>query len=76
MKKLIVCLFIVVFLAGCNGVWTNAEYSTLLDKTAAVSAETAERANDGTLSCDEMKTALTKQAETWQQFKNAKDGVK
>ncbi len=76
MKKLVILLICVCFLAGCNGVWMNAEYSSVLDQTTALSETTAARANDGTLSCDEMKTALTLQAETWKQFKNAKDGVK
>ncbi len=65
-----------VLLAGCNGVVMNAAYSDLLDRTAALSAQTAQRADAGQLSADEMTQALHQQAVTWQKFKDAKDGKK
>jgi len=75
-SKLLPFLLVAILLAGCSGVWMNAEYSKLLDKTAALSAETAERAEAGKLSEAEMKESLAKQAETWLTFKKAKDGEK
>lgn len=66
-------LVLVMFGAGC-GVWCSAEYSVLLDKTAAISSETAIRAQAGTLSSAEMTQALVLQAETWQRFRDARDG--
>ena len=71
---LLMALLILPFIAGCSGVWMNAEYSTLLDKTTALSTETALRAKDGVLTTEQMTVALLKQAETWQKFKAAKDG--
>ncbi len=76
MKKFIFVVLIVAMLAGCSGVIMNAEYSQLLDKTAALSGETATRAVAGTLSEADKTAALVKQAETWQKFVNARDGVK
>ena len=74
MKRFLLSLLVVLLLAGCNGVILNAEYSQLLDRTAALSAETARRAEAGGLSPAEMTTALSAQAKVWQQFKDAKDG--
>ena len=59
--------------AGC-GVWMNPTYSRLLDSTAALSAETAKRADAGQLSQPEMVQALKLQAATWQLFCDARDG--
>lgn len=78
-KVLLTASLVIIFMfivGGCNGVWTNAEYATLIDQSAAMSKEASTRAVAGTMTCDEMKVALTLQAETWQKFKNAKDGVK
>jgi len=61
---------------GCNGVILSAQYAQELDYTAALAAETAARAQQDKLTADEMKSALSRQAVTWQKFKNAKDGVK
>ena len=76
-RLLVLCLLAVLVvlpvLAGCSGVWMNAEYSALLDKTAALSTETALRAKDGVLTKEQMTVALLKQAQTWQKFKAAKD---
>ena len=73
-------LLFVVFLAaalmataGC-GVMMNATYSQVLDRTVALSAETASRAEHGNLSLDEAKAALTLQAKTWKLFQDARDG--
>ena len=63
-------------LAGCNGVQLNAEYSRLLDQTADLSADTAARAQAGTLPAGDMRGALVYQAFVWQQFRNGRDGVK
>jgi len=41
-RALCVLAVLIVLLAGCSGVIMNAEYSQLLDKTAALSAETAD----------------------------------
>jgi len=60
---------------GCNGVMMNAEYSRLLDQTADLSAETADRAHAGTLPSGDMRDALVYQAYVWRQFCNARDGV-
>jgi len=64
-----------VLLTGCNGVQLSAEYSTLLDKSAALSNEAATRAEAGTLSEADKTAILRKQAVTWQLFQNARDGV-
>jgi uncharacterized protein YcfL len=76
MRTLILTVVIALLLSGCSGVWMNAEYSQLLDKTAALSAETATRAEAGQLSEREKTQALTAQAQTWAKFKAARDGVK
>ncbi|MCD4699556.1 MAG: hypothetical protein K8R91_03170 [Phycisphaerae bacterium] len=77
-RLLVLCLLSVLVIlpvvAGCGGVIMNAEYSALLDKTTALSTETALRAGDGALTTEQMKVALLKQAETWQKFKDARDG--
>lgn len=78
MKKRLVLVALAVALvlvAGCGGVWMNARYSELLDRTAAVSAETADRAESGKLDCEQAKLALRAQAEVWSLFKKARDGA-
>jgi len=69
---LLVLLMLVV--NGCQGVWLNAEYSDLLDRTTIVSQQIATRANANELSAEEMKHALASQAETWKLFQDARDG--
>jgi len=77
MKRRIVCgLVLLVFIIGCSGVQLSPKYSDLLDRTAAVSAEIAKRAESGELSEEEMKQALVKQAATWRLFQDARDGRK
>jgi uncharacterized lipoprotein YmbA len=73
-RALCVLAVLIVLLAGCSGVIMNAEYSQLLDKTAALSAETARRAEAGNLTPPEMVDALKAQADVWQKFKDARDG--
>lgn len=76
-KAWIVLLFVgVLLMTGCNGVVLNSEYSSLLDRTAALSAETAKRASDGDLTEGQMTNALMAQAEVWQKFRDGRDGVK
>jgi len=67
-----ICLM--VALAGCRGVTLSAEYSTLLDDTASLSARTAEMAVDGELSEENKTQALVKQSEVWKLFQDARDG--
>jgi len=75
MKRLIVmALLCAVLTAGCSGVWMNAQYSRLLDETAALSDETARRANNGQLDPNEMAAALTVQAGVWNKFVAAREG--
>jgi len=74
-KRIVVLVLVAVFVVGCSGVQLSPKYSDLLNRTAAVSAEIAKRAEVGELSEDEMKAALVKQAETWKLFQDAKNGV-
>lgn len=64
---------IVVTASGC-GVIMNAQYSELLDKTVALSAETAERAKADELSEAQMVEALELQAGVWKRFQDAREG--
>lgn len=74
MKNIVAILIVCLLLAGCSAVTMNAEYSQLLDKTAALSAETAARAEQGKLTEAEKTQALSAQAKTWQLFRDARDG--
>jgi len=71
---LLLCIVALVVVSGCGGVYMNAEYSGLLDKTASLSAETASRAQAGSLAPAEMVQALVLQSQTWQKFVDARDG--
>ena len=73
---LILTAMLVVILAGCNGVWTNAEFSKLLDEAAVLSKVDAEKAVAGEMTPEQMVRSLSMQADIWRLFKNAKDGVK
>lgn len=64
----------VVLIVGC-GVVTNAKYSQILDRTVALSNESAVRAQNGTLTQAEMVQILVLQARTWQLFADARDGA-
>lgn len=76
MKKLLIVLFLMAFLGGCSGVWMNAEYSQLLDRTAALSDETADRAEAGLVPESQMIQSLRAQSDVWAKLKAAKDGAK
>lgn len=69
-----VLLILAAALAGCGDVLLSPEYSDLLDRTAALSAETCERAEAGDLDANQMRRALCGQAGVWQQFRAARDG--
>lgn len=62
--------------AGCGGVWMNAEYSQLLDRTAALADASATRAQTGLMTGDDMATVLRLEANVWQKFRDARDGKK
>lgn len=67
-------LAITIVIGGCNGVIMNAQYSELLDRTVALSAETAERATEDKLSKQEMVQSLQIQASVWKRFQDAREG--
>jgi len=74
MKRLLaVVLISCLVVSGC-GVVMSAKYANLLDQTTAMSAEVARRAETGQMTQDEMVRALKLQAETWAQFKAAREG--
>ncbi|MHC4717524.1 MAG: hypothetical protein ACYS5V_11175 [Planctomycetota bacterium] len=77
MKRTIIAILLLLALtasAGCGGVILSPRYSRLLDDTAAISAETARRAEAGDLSAEEMARALSRQADVWRKFQQARDG--
>ena len=75
MKRFLIgTLFLAVLLAGCNGVYLSAEYSSLLDRTTAYSQGIAAKASAGDLDSPQMVKALNQQADLWQKFKDARDG--
>ena len=71
---IVLAVVMAIGLAGCNGVIMNAEYSQLLDETAALSNETAIRAGFGRLDANQMGEALRLQADVWEKFRAARDG--
>jgi len=78
MKKAILLMMLaaVLLCAGCHEVSMSPVYSKLLDDTAALSEETAKRAEADALSPSEMKLGLRSNADAWQKFRDARDGVK
>jgi len=74
-RTIVVVLLCAVCLTGCGGVWMNADYSRLLDETAALSDETARRALGGQLDPNEMASALAAQADVWNKFRVAREGL-
>ena len=75
-RPLAVAVFAVVLgITGCRGVVLNAEYSRLLDQTAALSAESATRAEQGKLTEDQKTQILRYEAQVWQRFRDARDGI-
>jgi len=76
MKRTLTVFILAVLLtaaSGC-GVWMNGTYSQILDRTVALSAETASRAEHGNLTPDEARQALVLEAKTWKLFQDARDG--
>jgi len=71
---ILLAVVMTIVLAGCNGVILNAEYSQLLDETAALSNETAIRAGFGRMDANQMADALRLQADVWEKFRAARDG--
>jgi apolipoprotein N-acyltransferase len=67
-------LFCLVITASGCAVIMNAQYTDLLNRTTALSAATAERAEEDKLSKEEMTKALRLQANVWQRFKDAREG--
>jgi len=76
MKRIACVLLLVLMVSGCSGVLLNAEYSQLLDETAAWTAEAAKRAEAGQLDPNGMTTALRYSADHWKAFQDARDGRK
>jgi hypothetical protein len=76
MKRVVIEVMLAAFIltaSGC-GVWMNGTYSQILDRTVALSAETASRAEHGSLAPEDAKAALVLQAKTWKLFQDARDG--
>jgi hypothetical protein len=76
MKRTLTVIILAVLLtaaSGC-GVWMNGTYSQILDRTVSLSAETASRAEHGSLAPEDAKAALVLQAKTWKLFQDARDG--
>ena len=63
-----------LILSGCSGVLLNAEYSQLLDRTAAWTNEAADRAEASRLDPNDMARALRISADHWRKFQDARDG--
>ena len=74
MKRIAILILVLALLPGCSGVLLNAEYSRLLDETAALSDATADAAEAGRLDPNQMTQALRKQAAVWEQFRAGRDG--
>jgi len=74
MRRLTCAALVLLLVAGCNGVYLNAEYSQLLDETAAWTNEAACRAEDGRLDPNETARALRLSADHWRRFQDARDG--
>ena len=77
MKRLMILALVglVLMTAGCGGVILNAQYSMLLDETAALSAGLAKDAALGRMDPNDMKAALKYNADAWQCFQEGRDGV-
>lgn len=76
MRRMVLFLILCGLLAsaGCNGVVLNAEYSQLLDETAAWTGEVARRAEEGKMDPNDMARALRYSASHWRLFQDARDG--
>ena len=71
---LAVACFMVAMMLGCSGVIMNAQYSSLLDETAAWSANMAARDTAGSLTPEQKSEALQGNAALWERFRDARDG--
>ncbi|HUS91424.1 MAG TPA: hypothetical protein VM695_06210 [Phycisphaerae bacterium] len=74
MKRILLCLTVLLLVAGCHGVVLNADYSQLLDETAAWTNEVARRAEVGRMDPNDMARALRLSADHWRCFQDARDG--
>lgn len=73
--SIMILLLVAVTLAGCSDVLLSPTYSLLLDRTQALSVETARRAQEGKLTAAQMRDALTFQSIVWTRFCNARDNI-
>ena len=74
--RLILLIVPLLFLIGCSGVQLNAEYSKLLDDTAALAETAAQRGEARTLAPDDQVKTLRWNADAWQKFRAGRDGKK
>lgn len=74
MKRIACVLLLVLMVGGCSGVIMNAEYSQLLDRAAVLSSESVRRYEAGQLDPNETLSVLQKQAQSWRQLQDARDG--
>ena len=76
MKTVVIAMLVVLGVAGVVGcgVMMTPTYSTLLDQTAAQSANDAMRYDANQLTPAQVGTVLHAEANTWQMFRNARDG--
>ena len=77
---LVLCIAGIVGLAllgvcGCGGVNMSPEYSALLDRTGVWARVVADKAASGEMSEPQKTEALEVNADLWERFKNARDGV-
>ena len=73
---LVICAACVMAAAGgCSEVQVSPVYSALLDSTAGWSRSMATRAAAGELNAGEMVEALDINADLWERFEDAKNGV-
>jgi hypothetical protein len=83
MRIVLLMLFLVVVLAGCNGITADTRHAALLDSTAAWAQAISIRANTvdvcddcvGQFTNDQVKALLKSNAALWLYFDQAKDGA-
>ena len=74
-RVLLVVLLAAFFAAGCGGVWVNAEYRVLLDKTTAWSEAVAKRGEVNEMTLEEAVKFLRLNATLWRDFQDASVGA-
>ena len=74
MKKLILLLLLAVMLSGCSGVWTNGNYTKLLERTNELAKQSALRAEEHTLTLPQAEAIIIGNANLWQRFVDAAKG--